>query len=281
VSFKRFKKTSNNLKQIVKDELLTELTQQHLSDSQQSTGSAQQYISARELISSGRYNEAIELYSKKIKDQPNAYTLYIGRARARFLTGDVSGSIADLDAVDKIAENTVTTATLRSIIQGGDDPTVRQQAIEKLTGQFGSDHSTRLNLATESLEKGDGAAAFSEYSELEANGYNKAFAIFGQAMACALEKDIDGARRILHKLQIRPATPMSISICALACIIDALAGESVQEDKDNLEKSISEFPAYSYSVSPMRFLESGLQKKESQNSEDVKAVFRRIGGAEN
>lgn len=51
----------------------------------------------RALVAAGKYAEAVTTYTKMIELQPGSYTLYIGRARAKFLAGDRSGALSDLD----------------------------------------------------------------------------------------------------------------------------------------------------------------------------------------
>src|SRR5215813_7789445 len=59
----------------------------------------------RALLLQGRLQEAIELYDRKIDDEPQNYSLYVGRSKARFLSGDTSGSLKDLSAAEALSPN--------------------------------------------------------------------------------------------------------------------------------------------------------------------------------
>jgi predicted RNA-binding protein with RPS1 domain len=54
-------------------------------------------VKPRELLSEGRIEEAIIAYSKKIDEQPKSYGNYVGRARAKYMLGDIDGALEDME----------------------------------------------------------------------------------------------------------------------------------------------------------------------------------------
>lgn len=240
----------------VVDALEGDLTKQSLEVDKNAKGKSevQRIINARSLLMQGSYREAIELYNDKLKYEPQSYTLYIGRAKARFLSGDTKNAFADLDSADQI-QICPASVHLRTLFESGD---VRQIS-EKMSVQQPAVYVDGIRLANLALSDGNGVSAFEEFENLQAQGYNKAFAIFGKAMACVLEEDILGAESYLKLLKIIPATPMSVNILTLRCIISRLKKET--DDHGDLRKALDDFPAYSLENSPISSLFLGIESK--------------------
>jgi hypothetical protein len=270
--FQSIQKDSENLKEAVKTELINDLTKQGLTEksvhTRDGTAASSQSALARDLVSQGKYMDAIHIYTKKIEAEPNSYTLFIGRAKAKFLAGDVSGSLSDLDQADQLLGRPAATE-LRSIIEHGDDPSTAVRALRPL--------NTDLAEASESLSSGDGVRAFEIYTKLDEGGYNKAFSIFGKAMCCVLEQDTVGARSFLTSLKIRPATPMSVNICAMHCILDILDGEDAATNISVLSAALKDMPTYSFAMTPLKSLFAGLKTKGFLGKIEIQEVFSAIG----
>jgi tetratricopeptide (TPR) repeat protein len=258
--FQNIQLDSDQLKTTVKATLIDDLTQQGLSERRSSSegdGAAVEKTAAtRDLVSQGRYPEAIEAYSDKLRSEPTNYTLFIGRARARFLAGDVTGAINDLDKADSISGNPDYASRLRTIIMHGDDPGAAMEPIER-----SARIADGLKAISDALSTGEGIRAFEEYTVLESEGHNKAFILFGKAMCCSLEKDTVGAREFLSFLQLRPATPMSVNITALSYILDILDGKSVNLSQESMMSCLDNTPDYTMAASSLRFLFDGFRAK--------------------
>lgn len=271
--FANIQRDSEELKLAVKEDLITDLTQQSLNKIQESSGDEPvdyPIADARELVSKGRYADAINIYSEKIMAEPNSYTLFLGRARALFLIGDVRSAVADLNQADTLSGDLEHTRRLRGIIERGDDPrkALPQQAPSKFAGERAS--------ASEAMQQGDGARAFDDYSRLEAAGFNKAFALFGKAMSCALQRDVQGARNFLGSLELRMGTPMSVNIRALESILAILSGEEVSVNLAQLERALEEVPEFELSRSSLNELQSGFKVKNFAEIDLIEAVFARL-----
>lgn len=274
--FQRIQDDSESLKSAVKADLVNDLTQQGLSarqnsDDVNSAQSAEQSVAVRDLINKGRYEEAVDLYSKKIEIHPQAHTLYIGRAKARFLLGDAKGSLSDLDRAEELSGDVEHTRQLRALIEHGDDPrsALRAQRSE-------SRHSEGLRRASEAIRSGEGVRAFDEYTALDADGYNKAFSLFSRAVCCALEKDYRGSRSFLDGLQIRPATPMAINILALRGALEIMEHPKKKIEVSELLSALHDFPNYSFEISPLRDFLEGLQAKGYPEAERIAKLFEII-----
>jgi hypothetical protein len=121
----------------------------------------------------GRKNaEAIEIYSTKIELEPTSQTLYLGRAKARFLAGDVRGAVEDLDRVDELAGSGSLTHRLRGIIERGDNPRTILDPVHTHPN-----YSQALRNVMEALEAGDGVRAFEGYTSLDEIGFNRALSL--------------------------------------------------------------------------------------------------------
>src|SRR6266404_4286306 len=58
--------------------------------------------SAKAKVDLGQYEEAVATYDAIIRDYPNVHTNYIGRAKAKYLAGDLAGALVDLKTARKI-----------------------------------------------------------------------------------------------------------------------------------------------------------------------------------
>jgi ppGpp synthetase/RelA/SpoT-type nucleotidyltranferase len=65
-----------------------------------------------ELIAEGRHAEAIQVYDRFIDLQPNQVTHYVGRAKARAISGDIDGGLADLSIAQAMAPDHQATKAL-------------------------------------------------------------------------------------------------------------------------------------------------------------------------
>ena len=269
--FASIQRDSGALKAAVKEDAITDLTQQSLSESHDAKGDAseeQLALDARELIGQGRYTEAIDLYTRKIGAEPRSYTLFIGRARAHFLIGNVRDAIADLNSADLISGDAHVTARLRGIIERGDDP----RKAMRPTDASASFSAGRLS-ASRAMKQGDGVRAFEEYSRLEAAGYNRAYSLLGKSLACALERDTQGARNFLNSLEIRPGTPMGVNILAVTCILEVIDGQSPTSSIERLNTLLNEVPDYDLNISSLNDLRGGFKVKGYQDRQFIEEIF--------
>lgn len=218
----------------------------------------------RELVASGEYAQAVALYSKMLDIQPESYTLYIGRARAKFLAGDRSGAISDLDLAASLRPNGHGIDSLRAQIEEG-----------VLLGPTTTSEAWPLSSAgNEALARGNGEEAFRLYSQAQAMGFHHIFSTFNKAMACALIKDSDGATYFLDQITPYPNSPTEVSSLALRSIIAAIARTGFTATFRALQKKLTELSGFEINQSPLRHLESGFHARDTKPAPQIVSVFQ-------
>lgn len=138
---------------------------------------------------------------------------HIGRAKARFLGGDRSGAVSDLDVAANLHPNDATIEGLRSQIADG----------LLLASNTSAQAWQRSTSANEVLAQGNGEEAFKMYSQAQEMGFNRIFSTFNKAMACSLIKDADGATYFLDQFTPVPDSPTELNSLSLRAIIAAIA----------------------------------------------------------
>jgi ppGpp synthetase/RelA/SpoT-type nucleotidyltranferase/Tfp pilus assembly protein PilF len=237
-----------------------------------SGASPQEAIGIRDLVASGRYSEAISAYDANLAVQPKSVTLYLGRAKAKFLSGDAAGAEKDIKFAESLQPNNKDVAFLREKIIEGNNRS------SNLTIDL-----TKSNILTNAghnaMKSGDGELAYIKYSEAEDMGASRPFSILNRAMACILASDFSGASNLLNGLQIRPGTPMEINILALKVVLAQLSGDdSYQLLVEPLQEAVTRKGDFSFQLSPLNLLEAGLRAKPSSENKHkvVSNVFKSL-----
>jgi hypothetical protein len=207
-------------------------------------------------------NNSVHRYTELIKNQPSNYTLYIGRARANFLKGNITDAIKDITIAEKKhpEDTNGSIKNLKSQIQYG-----------KL------DYQIELNSTRnghQMLSKGDGEGAFKEYSNSQMQGVNQMYSTINKAMALALIKDHDAVKYYLNQIKPIKNSPTDINLSALNAIashIDSNMGykTALKELKEKI-RTVSNFYL---SQSPLRFLKSGFKAKDIKLSKELETIF--------
>ena len=216
--------------------------------------------SARSYIIAKNYEEALRVYSNNIKLSPSAHTQYLGRAKVRFLLGDLPGALTDLEAAERLLPGDRATAVVRSQIQGGEIVT------PQLDSEGAAEDMRQGNLA---LSEGQGESAFIHYSSAYNKGYNFAYATFNMAMACVLAGDLSGGRAQLSLLKKISGSPMEINIVSLYCIMDKMNNIDNEKGMDDLRRLVRAMPEFNLSLSPLRYLQRGMTKVGKNYSIDI------------
>jgi len=269
--FQRIQADSTRLKDVVQANLLNDLTQQGFASQRREdadgAGESANVHRVRDLVASGRYQEAMEWYNQTITGEPNNHTALIGRAKLLFLLGDATKALADLEAAGAMAPNDPVIARTRTLIENGDIESLRAQGAA--TAGSGDYDPKQIGSAFKALEEGNGVQAFDDFTTLEASGYNKAFAIFNKAMACAVEEDTKGARDFLNSLKLIPTTPMSVNINALHHILDVMDGSASEESLKDTREALELVPNFSLQQSHLHHLLKGLRHKGVLEAEQI------------
>jgi ppGpp synthetase/RelA/SpoT-type nucleotidyltranferase len=221
-------------------------------------------VRARDLIISGDFTRAVEVYSARIIQQPSAHTLYLGRAKARFLAGDREGALEDISKASELNPEDPAVSIARSQIESGNIPPPATNVEKAQSSQ---------RTANEALSRGDGKTAFAHYSDAQNAGHNYAFSLFNRAMSLAFVRDTKGARQILAELRPTPSTPMEINFAALVAILNVIDGNASNEDLDLVRAKIDAMPDYTFRLSPLRLFEQGLNALQTAVPEEIATIF--------
>lgn len=233
-----------------------------------SKAAATQPTRVRELLDSGQYEKAIIRYTELIEAEPKSYNLYLGRANAYFLSGEITKALSDIDASEEIR---------------GKEPEVFDAIRDKI-------NSVKLNtdlpkvFQSEMVEKGNKAilggdpkAAFEYYSRAQDQGYSRPYSNFNKAMSCCLGREYDGTEYYLNKLEFRPGTFVSVHMVGLRWINAVLKGsENVQFMEKEYQNALADITEYDSNLSPLRKLEKGFIAMKDKRYKMLKPVFEII-----
>jgi ppGpp synthetase/RelA/SpoT-type nucleotidyltranferase len=219
--------------------------------------------SARLLLASGYYADAIKAYDHVIQLHPKIHTNFLGRARARFLAGDSAGALVDLGEAWKLFPSDPQISRLRAQIEEGTGVTPEERAVAQREALEGN----------ALLAAGNSAGALELYMKAEADGWNFIYSQFNKAFACCLAKDFPGMKGHLAKLRFESGTPFGITAAALNAI--AALSEVVGADAAvaDLQAQLAQLPTFSYARSNLRFLEEGIDKSDPHFAATVGPVF--------
>lgn len=221
----------------------------------------------RTLLTVGKYSEAVVLYSRMIDLQPSSHTLYLGRAKARFLAGDRTGALEDLSRAKSLKPGDSQSDSIRSQIEEGraiSSTTVPQEAWQY------------TNRGNEALAAGNGEEAFDHYSRAQELGLNKYFALLNKAMACTLVNDLEGAKYFLSQINLIEGSPTQINVFALRMAIGLLEDSQIEELSRDLSQRLSQVAVFDVQQSPLRHLEKGIMEKSGACYSRVRPVFDQL-----
>ena len=208
--------------------------------------------SVRQLIKLHRYDEATRLYDQKIKTSPNMHTLYQGRAKVKFLSGDRAGAMEDIDLSLGLNPNDPDVLRLQAQIREGN--------VERIA-TVAADVNELLRKGNDALERADGIDAFEYYSRAQESGASRPFSIVNKAMACVLEEDFDGAKILLSTMELRAGSTIAVAMVGLYCIIYAVAEPKRFDDELlSLKRVLADCENFAFPLSPLARLSRGIKK---------------------
>ncbi len=179
---------------------------------------------ARRLLAAGAIEEAIASYSTMITASPDAHTLYIQRARARFLAGDATGALADLDEAEARCSTDPSIARLRTDIKEGKRPPPLAPTSQQPLWR------EDVAAANNALAAGNGRVALERFQAARKAGLLPVFAIINDAMAHLLLGEPGEARAAVERA-LPTITGPYVRVQALAL----LALCDVAEKTDSVE----------------------------------------------
>jgi ppGpp synthetase/RelA/SpoT-type nucleotidyltranferase len=204
---------------------------------------------ASSAVREGDYSEAIRRYDALIAHQPAQYAHYLGRASARFLSGNRLGALDDLETAERIAPGHDHIRSVRRKIDEGfvAVPAERKAAAaEKVT----SGHAK--------LRNGEGANALQDYCDAEDLGFSSLFCSFNRAMALTLLQRFADSEEELSAITPFDGSNVKINCVALRQINQVLGGFQPQADLTEIESLVAKNQGYEFSFSPLKELQCGL-----------------------
>lgn len=213
---------------------------------------------ARRLLAVGAFEDAIDAYTSLISAQPESHTLYIGRARARYLKGDREGATADLLEADRLCPTDPAIARMRSDIAQGRNPDVPAARVDPPWKEA-------TDAANAALARGETATALSRIQEADEKGLHPVFVGVNRAMALTLAGSLDDARSCLTGIESLITGPfIRIQARLVYAICDALDGKSVESSKVSLREAAHELALsgarFQVARSPVQHLIIGLSR---------------------
>jgi len=216
-------------------------------------------LSPKELLLLGRYADAIEKYSRNIDQTPRSHSLYVGRARARFLNDDRAGALKDLQVAESIDPSDITISRLREQMELG---IVGSSSLGNCSDLASRGH--------DALERGDGQTALEFYIQAASLGFKPIFAAIDQGMALLLLNRLREAQLTLMSIRPREQSYDEINVFALRLMAQRLAGKRV--DLSHFSGMLSG-SGFDFARSPLRHLKKGFAAIATDTLDAVSDIF--------
>jgi len=224
---------------------------------------------ARRLLANGAFEEAIRSYTSIIASSPDSHTLYIGRARARFLADDTDGALDDLRIAAEKCPGDATIERMREQIRED-----RKDMLVMAPDQY--EFKNFVARGNRALAAGDGQTALTNFKGAANSGLIQFLAMQDEVMALLLLADFQKADETLQASWTMTYGPfVRIQAHALEAFLLALRGGDNASALKELANSMNELSQsgvdFAITESPLQYLIQGLQRKGMIN-EKVQAV---------
>lgn len=203
----------------------------------------------------GDYTEAVQKYTGLIEKHPAQYTLYLGRAKAKFLGGDRTGALRDLDEAEELSPGAASIQLVRRKI---DEGIVGPSSDSKYAA------TAAVLTGHEQLAKGDGDAALRSYKAAEALGYSRVLGLVYKAMALIILGLFDDAKNELQAVTPHSASHVKVNIEVLREVNRVLQEQDDIVQLDAIRHALAEMPSYDFSLSPLRSFLAAMPAKFSE-----------------
>lgn len=259
--FQSIQQEDERLRTELRIELTQELSKLEASGAVPTVGMEEVDERGGSLNSAGSVDErivrALERYNELIEDAPGQYGHFVGRAKARFLLGDRSGALEDLDTAERIAPGNNQIAAVRQRIEEG--------------RLYGKSPATVANQCAvqghRSLSVGNVAEAKMGFAEAESLGLSKVHCAFNFAMCACLENKVDDLERYLSIVTPHLGSYVEVNHLALRIISLMMNGndaDTVGDMKSELRGLIEKIGSYELENSPLRYLIAALRLPENK-----------------
>lgn len=272
--FERIQEESDSLISDIQNELVSNLTEEVLNtesvdNSPEEIRNIDATVSVRSLVSAGRYEEALQFYDAKLLAASPSHTLYIGRAKVKFLLGDVEGALTDLDRARGIKPDDPAIQSLLDRINHGNNDASDRPAAKSV-------NPIEIGNIFRMMGEGKGKEAFAAIVDLEPQGYPRPFAQTNKAACCLLEDDTVGADEFLSKLSVFIGTPNSVNIHIMKLTSQLMRDESFAEELNELNIILSAVPHFLIELSPIAHFFKGLRIRNRVVYNKIEKLFSTI-----
>lgn len=267
--FSSIQREDKSLRSGVLSDLQRDLMQDKMEGNDSSQAEGESGLQVRDLLAAGKFKDAIKIYNSKIEKEPNSYTLYIGRARALFLSGQTELALKDLDCAESLQPDNKVTKTLREKIEEG--------SLTPPNQEFPDAYRAELKLGDKDLVEGRPQQAYRRYREALAMGASWPFMTLRLALASMIAGDLTGAELHLKELSIYPGTPMEINIVATKVILSAIKeSKNFTDDKKYLTSLRKEMKEFNIGISPLYILKeiNGENIWDEKKNANIQSVIK-------
>lgn len=221
----------------------------------------------RKLLLIGAFEEATEAYSQLIDLNPTSHSLYIGRARARYLSGDKEGALSDLEIAESLQPADPVIKKARQQILKGESMTIAVSAgISPNLAKANEGHAALLQGRLEDARR--------RYEEAKELGLSPAFANFDIAMVEVMRGNRQAALEFLQAINPELAGPfMLVQVEAIRLLCNII--DEGDLSLEPLKAALSQCPEFQLNKSPLRFLQAGLTNTDKIDDK-MKTVFARL-----
>ena len=242
-------------------------SKEELAQSSYATLQSQLAGEPRRLLLAGAYEEAANAYSLLINQSPKSHTLYLARARASYAAGNEKGARADVDVAEGLRPGDLAVSRLRELIKSG-KPVLSMS----VTLPFQEARAEAFK-GNGFLSSGDADKALNAYQRAAELGLLEVFVWQDYAMAYLVKGNTLLARQWLAKLdESLMRRFMKVQQEALLTLCAVMDGDQFTEQMEKLKKEKEQCPDFNLEGSPLKFLEKGLAKRASENS-NIALVF--------
>jgi ppGpp synthetase/RelA/SpoT-type nucleotidyltranferase len=225
-------------------------------DTQERPSTSEEWLAAR-----GRYDELITR-------DPNQYAHYLGRAKTRFLAGDRTGALEDLDRAERVAPGHAHIAAVRRSIDEGVVAN-RSEAL-RLQRKY-------LDQGIAALSKGDADQAVRIFTEVIESGHATVYVFLDRALANALAGRYQEAKNDMARIRLIPGSFMAVNIAACRELLRA--DEEQRVDVASIESALRDLQEpFDILLSPVRHVEEAWCNKGASVSGLVAPIFAILRG---
>jgi ppGpp synthetase/RelA/SpoT-type nucleotidyltranferase len=203
---------------------------------------------------------ALGRYDRLIVTAPDQYAHYLGRAKARFLLGDRSGALEDLEKAENLSPGNEQVSTVRQRIDEG------RVSGKSYATAAPAQYANQGNRQLAQGEIGDAVASFTKAAQF---GLSKIHSSFNFAMCACLVGDLPEVERNLDSVTPHKGSFIEINHLALRLIASTLRKENTADIPTMtalLKELIGKIGTYELENSPLRFLVAALQLNQKEGA---------------